>query len=115
MASGGWVVPSGLSATFIPRLGTTLGSWLPAPATSGGFLEFAAKPETYLHLAWSAAAGLGVGLLLRGKGPARLLGLLAIVLVSAAHCAVNYDLSVTAGRNGVGAALASSLLDLQEA
>jgi hypothetical protein len=115
VAPGGWVLPRGLSATFVPRLGTTLGSWLPEPATSQGLLEFAARPETYLHLVWSAAAGLGVGVLLRGKGTARLLGLLPIAFVSAAHCAVNYDLSVSGGHEGMAGALTTLLLDLHQA
>lgn len=105
---GGWLLPTGLSLTFIPDVGATLASWLPAPATSE-FLGFAGQPETYLHLAWSAMGGLGVGVLVRGRGPVRLLGLLPIVLVSAEHCAVNYDLSLAGGK-GIGAGVTAPLL-----
>jgi hypothetical protein len=91
---GGWIIPSGLSATFIPGPQVTFFSWLPAPATSD-FLSFAADPQTYLHLAWSAVGGLGVGILLRGRGVLRLLGLLPIAGAGGLHAAANYDLNLT--------------------
>jgi hypothetical protein len=105
---GGWVLPTGLSPTFIPDLGTTLGSWLPAPATSAS-LAFVTRPEVYLHLAWSAIGGLGAGVLLRGRGSRRLLGLVPIAFVSLEHCAVNYDLSLSGGK-GIGGTLSAPLL-----
>jgi hypothetical protein len=90
----GWLVPSGFSVTLIPDLGTTLTSWLPAPATTET-LAFFLRPETFLHLAWSAIAGLGVAVAVRGKGRCRLLGLLPVVFVGAEHAALNYDLSLS--------------------
>ncbi|MFC4118975.1 hypothetical protein [Nonomuraea zeae] len=45
------------------------------------------------HVAWSAVAGLGVGLLLRWRGPSRLLGLLPVALVCGAHAAHNFSVA----------------------
>jgi RsiW-degrading membrane proteinase PrsW (M82 family) len=104
----GWVIPVGLSAVFIPDLGTSLTSWLPAPFSAES-LAFVTEPETYVHLAWSAGAGLGAGVLLRASGPRRLFGLVPIAYVSAAHAAHNYDVSVT-GHSAVGDALATPLM-----
>ncbi|MEV6965388.1 DUF6883 domain-containing protein [Hamadaea sp. NPDC051192] len=105
---GGWLIPSGLSATFIPGPQTTLLSWLPAPATSD-FLSFATDAETYQHLVWSAVGGLGVGLLLRGRGVFRLLGVLPMLGVGGLHAASNYDLIVT-GRSTLGDLAATPFL-----
>jgi hypothetical protein len=90
----GWLIATGLSPTFIPDVGTTLTSWLPAPVTSE-FLSFSPSPETFMHLAWTATAGLGVGLLVRGRGAIRLLGILPILWVSGEHAATNYDVSLS--------------------
>ncbi|GIH01963.1 hypothetical protein Rhe02_00300 [Rhizocola hellebori] len=104
----GWIVPSGLSATYVPDAGAIAGSWLPAPASSG-LLVFVGGPDTFLHLAWSAIGGLGVGVLLRGRGLARVAGPLAIIFVAAQHAAVNYDLALL-GKTGFGDALAAPFL-----
>jgi hypothetical protein len=72
--SDGWVLPISLSPPTIPTPGAVMGSWLPAPAGGDGFLSLSAGPGTNLHLAWSALAGLGVGFVVRGRGPVRLLG-----------------------------------------
>jgi hypothetical protein len=89
---GGWVLPISLSPPMVPSPGSTMTSWLPAPAGGDGLLAFGAGSGTNLHLAWSALAGLGVGLLVRGRGPVRLLGPLLVALVGADHAAYNYDL-----------------------
>jgi hypothetical protein len=89
----------------VPDAGATAGSWLPAPASSD-LLIFVGGPDTFLHLAWSAVAGLGVGALLRGRGPARLAGPLAILFVSALHAALNYDLTLI-GKSSLGDAIAA--------
>jgi hypothetical protein len=104
----GWLLPVSLSPIHIPDAGATLNSWLPAPASSADF-AFLTGPETFLHLAWSAVAGLGAGMLLRGRGPTRLLGLAPIVFVAAEHAAVNYDLSVI-DRGGFGEIVVPPLL-----
>jgi hypothetical protein len=89
---GGWVLPISLSPPMVPSPGSTMTSWLPAPAGGDGLLSFGAGTGTNLHLAWSALAGLGVGLLVRGRGPVRLRGPLLVALVGADHAAYNYDL-----------------------
>lgn len=86
---GGWYVASSLSPPFVPDLAGVLGAWLPAPVSSG-FLG-ADGPQTAMHLAWSAVAGLGVGLLLRGHLARRVLGVLPLLWVAAEHAAYNYD------------------------
>lgn len=98
-AGEGWLVQLGLSSTLIPDLGATLTSWLPAPATSD-VLWVSGGPQTFMHLAWSATAGLGVGVLVRGRGAWRLLGVLPLVWVSAEHAAVNYDLGLATSTFG---------------
>lgn len=80
---GGWVLPISLSPPMVPSPDSTMTSWLPAPAGGDGLLAFGAGTGTNLHLAWSALAGLGVGLLVRGRGPVRLLGPLLVALAAA--------------------------------
>jgi hypothetical protein len=99
----GWVVPTSLRPPYVPGVGQTLVSWLPAPYSVSELSPIG--PDTGFHIAWSALAGLGAGMLLRGRGPARLLGLLPIVIVSAAHATHNFDVAFTA-RSTLGAALA---------
>ncbi|MBF8185536.1 PrsW family intramembrane metalloprotease [Nonomuraea sp. K274] len=98
----GWVVPSGLRPPYIPGIEQSLVSWLPAPYSVSELTP--AGPDTGFHIAWSALAGFGVGLLLRRRGPVRLLGLLPLVLVSAAHAAHNFDVPF-GERDSAGAAL----------
>jgi hypothetical protein len=88
---GGWLLPLSLSPPFVPAPATAVTSWLPAPA-GGDALLLPDDSGTNLHLAWSAVAGLGVGLLIRGRGPVRLAGPLLVLLVGADHAAYNYDL-----------------------
>ncbi len=104
----GWIIPSGLSSTYVPDAGAIAGAWLPAPASSD-FFVVTGGPQTFAHLAWSAVAGLGVGLLLRGKGLARLLGPAALLFVTADHAALNYDV-LAIGKGGFGEALSAPFL-----
>jgi uncharacterized protein YjbI with pentapeptide repeats/RsiW-degrading membrane proteinase PrsW (M82 family) len=99
---GGWAVPLGLSPQHVPGLSEILGSWLPAPvsATTG------VNP----HLAWSAIAGFGIGLLLRAKSSRRWLGLVPLGLVGAQHAAYNFSLTDPAGG---GPLLVRALVGLQ--
>ncbi|MGW0806613.1 PrsW family glutamic-type intramembrane protease [Nonomuraea sp. NPDC002799] len=85
----GWVIPISLKPPYIPGLEQALTSWLPAPYSVSELSPVG--PDTGFHIAWSALAGIGVGMLLRWRGPVRLLGLLPLVLVSATHAAHNYD------------------------
>jgi hypothetical protein len=93
----GWLLPVGLSPPVIPDPGTVLTSWFPAPVGSESFIS--EGTTTGLHLAWSALAGFGVGLLVRGRGPVRLAGPLLLLLVGTDHAAFNYDLA-HGGRGG---------------
>jgi hypothetical protein len=109
---GGWVLPISLSPPMVPSPGSTMTSWLPAPAGGDGLLSFGAGTGTNLHLAWSALAGLGVGLLVRGRGPVRLLGPLLVALVGADHAAYNYDLRHP-GDSGLAGHLAAPFVTAQ--
>jgi hypothetical protein len=89
----GWVVPTGLRPPYVPGIEQALTSWLPGPYSVSQLSPVG--PDTGFHIVWSAVAGLGVGMLLRWRGPSRLFGLLPVVLVSAAHAAHNYDPATT--------------------
>lgn len=94
ITGGGWIFPS-LSPPYIPGLDQVLGTAFPAPV---GFtdttdlikLATGLSPGTSIHLAWSALAGLGVGLFLRGRAWTRLLGLLPVGLACGLHTLHNY-------------------------
>ncbi|GAB3248875.1 PrsW family glutamic-type intramembrane protease [Kineosporia babensis] len=88
----GWVLPTGLSPPIVPDPLHTLTLWLPAPV-GGDYLSLNQSPGLSVHLVWSAVAGLGIGLLLRGPGRFRLLGPLLVLLVSLDHALVNYALT----------------------
>jgi RsiW-degrading membrane proteinase PrsW (M82 family) len=89
---GGWVLPVSLSPPMIPSPWQTVTSWLPAPVNSSDLFAFGSGAGTDLHLAWSAVAGLGIGLAVRGRGPVRLAGPVLVLLAGADHAAYNYDL-----------------------
>ncbi|MGH8773709.1 MAG: PrsW family glutamic-type intramembrane protease [Jiangellaceae bacterium] len=91
---GGWIFPS-LSPPYVPDFGATLGSWLPQPISSSD-LFLPSGPDTFHHLVWSAAAGLGVGWLLRERGPARFVGVIPVLLVGGDHAAYNFNISLLA-------------------
>ncbi|MGW7206408.1 RNase A-like domain-containing protein [Streptomyces sp. NPDC054837] len=91
-SSDGWMLSGGfsLTSTYIPGPGTVLGTWLPA---SLGVLDMSfTQPSlsTNLHLAWGATGAFGVGLLLRGRGPRRALGLVPLAYAIGHHALVNY-------------------------
>jgi hypothetical protein len=67
---------------------------------------------TNLHLAWSAMAGLGVGLAALGRGLVRLLGPLLVVLVGADHAAYNFY-ARHPGDTGLGGHLATPFVAAQ--
>lgn len=99
----GYLIPRGFRNILIPDVGTTLGSWLPAPVAG----QSVGIPETLgvsPHLTWSALAGLGIGLLLRGRGLARLAAPIFLVLAWADHAAMNYDFPLSED-DSLGAAL----------
>nr|WP_079083365.1 PrsW family glutamic-type intramembrane protease [Streptomyces antibioticus] len=86
---GGWIIPDSLSPPYVPGLGQVLTSWLPAPFSQldlGG----PTVTETFTHLVWTAAAGLGVGLFWRAHGWLRLLSAPPILAAAAHHTLNNY-------------------------
>ena len=89
---GGWLLPISLSSPVVPNPGVIFTSWLPAPVGSDSFLSLSSGADTNLHLAWSAVAGLGIGLLVRGRGRVRLIGPLLVLLVGWDHAAYNFHL-----------------------
>jgi hypothetical protein len=108
----GWVLPISLSPPTVPTPAAAVGSWLPAPAGGDGLLSLSVGSGTNLHLAWSALAGLGVGLAVRGRGPVRLLGPLLVVLVGADHAVYNFD-AHHLGDTGLGGHLAAPFVAAQ--
>ena len=90
LATGGWIIPVGLSAPTIPGPGHILTSWLPAGVAEGGLLGAGPADVINIHLVWSSVAGLGVALALRQRQPrVRLGGLALVVLAGADHAAFN--------------------------
>lgn len=89
---GGWMLSGGLSlsATYIPDWHTVLTTWLPASLGSLDLSFTEPSLATNLHLAWGAVGALGAGLLLRGRGWRRLLGLLPMGYAIGHHALVNY-------------------------
>ncbi|MEV8565607.1 hypothetical protein AB0436_08520 [Streptomyces sp. NPDC051322] len=89
---GGWMLSGGLSlsSTYIPDWHTVLTTWLPASLGSLDLSFTQPSLDTNLHLAWGAIGALGAGLLLRGRGWRRLLGLLPIAYAMGHHTLVNY-------------------------
>ncbi|WP_209446263.1 hypothetical protein [Streptomyces sp. MZ04] len=94
LPGGGWMLSGGLGlggATYIPGWSTVLTTWLPASLGSLDMSFTEASLGTSLHLAWGAVGALGAGLLLRGLGWRRLLGLLPIAYAIGHHTLVNYS------------------------
>src|SRR6266702_2728123 len=90
LASGGWVIPAGLSAPTVPGVREALTSWLPAGVGSGGPLGDGPADAINVHLVWSCVAGLGLALALRGGWRrAWLVGLGLVALAGADHAAFN--------------------------
>ena len=88
---GGWIVPDSLTPPYIPGPGQVLTSWLPSPAASLdlGQTGDIAVP-TFNHLAWTAMAGLGVGLLWRAKSWVKSLAVVPLAASVAHHTLNNY-------------------------
>lgn len=107
----GWVLPVSLSPPVIPGPGSALTSWFPAPVGNDSLFLLTDGPGTNSHLVWSAIAGLGIGLLVRGRGRVRLIGPVLVFLVGWDHAAGNYDLSL--GHNSVGDLLSAPFVAAQ--
>ncbi|WP_406348368.1 hypothetical protein OHA44_19780 [Streptomyces sp. NBC_00144] len=111
---GGWMLSGGLSlsSTYIPDWHTVLTTWLPASLGSLDLSFTQPSLDTNLHLAWGAIGALGAGLLLRGRGWRRLLGLLPIAYAMGHHTLVNYTRSRDAHPPGWTASLLGTANDL---
>ncbi|MGW0910473.1 CdiA C-terminal domain-containing protein [Streptomyces sp. NPDC002784] len=88
---GGWIVPDSLSAPYIPGPGEVFTSWLPAPAAA---LHLGRTGEvlvpTFAHLAWTALAGLAVGILWRAPSRLKPLALIPFSAAVTHHTLNNY-------------------------
>ncbi|TCC39160.1 PrsW family intramembrane metalloprotease [Kribbella capetownensis] len=94
ISGGGWILPS-FSSPYIPGVKQFLSTAFPAPAGSLDIADLAKLASglssgTSIHLAWTALAGLGVGLLLRERRWTKLLGLLPIGFACSLHTLHNY-------------------------
>ncbi|WP_233521382.1 RNase A-like domain-containing protein [Streptomyces triticagri] len=88
-AAGGWLIPDSIFPPYVPGVEQILGSWLPAPSGQSALVGGPAA-VTFTHLVWTALAGLGAGLVLRGRGPWRLLALVPVAAAVAHHTVTNY-------------------------
>ncbi|WP_161606299.1 PrsW family glutamic-type intramembrane protease [Microlunatus speluncae] len=86
--AGGFLLLS-LSPPQFAGIGPTLLTWLPPPVRTADILGLAGA-SVNLHLAWTALAGLGLGLVVRMRGPWRLLGLLPLLYACIDHAVNNY-------------------------
>ncbi|WP_157898717.1 PrsW family glutamic-type intramembrane protease [Luteitalea pratensis] len=98
----GWTIRVGLFGVgaHIPGPFEIAAAWLPAPAGDAVTFLHTGSQTTNLHLAWSAVAGFGVGLLVRGHGRQRWLGLLPWLYAALDHMAYNHDV-IVGGRSGL--------------
>lgn len=100
---GGFVLLTGLNPPHVLGIAASLTRWLPPPVDTlhlfGG-----GGGDVNNHLVWTALAGLGLGVLMRARGPRRLLGLVPLAYVSVDHAVLNYGL-VHPGGDGLGVLL----------
>ncbi|MFI0734991.1 PrsW family intramembrane metalloprotease [Streptomyces sp. NPDC021225] len=88
--AGGWVIPDSLQAPWIPGPDQVFAACFPAPFTTLDFGGAHPAAETSPHLVYTAAAALGVGILIRGRRWLRALGLVPIAAACAHHMLTNY-------------------------
>ncbi|MEV7953599.1 PrsW family glutamic-type intramembrane protease [Streptomyces sp. NPDC087532] len=86
---GGWIIPDSFFPPYVPGPVQVLTTWLPAPFSESS-MSVAPTADTFTHLVWTAMAGLGVGLLWRARGWARLMGVLPWAAATAHHAVNNY-------------------------
>ncbi|MFC8999744.1 RNase A-like domain-containing protein [Streptomyces rochei] len=96
---GAWVIPDSLFAPYVPSPDQVFTAWLPAPF---GQLSTGAVPttETFTHLVWTSVAGLGAGVLWRGRGWIRFLAVVPLLAASAHHTLNNYVVQEPGGSAG---------------
>ncbi|MER7875581.1 PrsW family intramembrane metalloprotease [Streptomyces solisilvae] len=88
--AGGWAVPDSLRAPYIPGVEQVFSAWFPAPQGALALGDRSPVAATSPHLVYTALAALGVGVLLRGRGWTRVLGVLPLVATSGLHMLTNY-------------------------
>ncbi len=98
---GGWLIPDSLAAPYVPGPGEVFTSWLPSPAAALdlGRTGDIAVP-TFTHLAWSALAGLAVGILWRARSWWKPLAPIPFAAAVAHHTLNNYVSGHRAGEAG---------------
>ncbi|MFK4274154.1 PrsW family intramembrane metalloprotease, partial [Streptomyces milbemycinicus] len=79
-----------LQAPWIPGPDQVFAAWFPAPFTTLDFGGAHPAADTSPHLVYTAAAALGVGILMRGRRWLRALGLVPIATACAHHMLANY-------------------------
>jgi len=96
MESFGWVIRHGLSSLTVFSPSGILTSWLPESVSAGSmFVSQETPKQVNLHLAWSALAGLGVGLFFQKERLiARRVGIALLLYVSLDHAANNADITI---------------------
>ena len=99
---GGWSIPRGFTESHIPGPFEILFSWLPEPVSFRGILSLTAGAGIS-HLAWSALAGLGVGLIMRAPARWKPLGIVPLFYVWADHAVHNYEVHGSSEMGVVGA------------
>ncbi|MFJ2194718.1 PrsW family glutamic-type intramembrane protease [Streptomyces violaceusniger] len=87
---GGWAIPDSLRAPYIPGVEQVFSSWFPAPQGVLELGDHTPAAATSPHLVYTALAAFGVGVLLRGRGWARAIGVLPLAATSALHMLTNY-------------------------
>ncbi|MFI6760808.1 hypothetical protein ACIBF5_16910 [Micromonospora sp. NPDC050417] len=99
--SHGWTIGAGIfgGGQHVPGPFDIVAAWLPAPVGAADTFLSAGSPTTNLHLVWSALTGFGLGLLVRGRGWQRWLGLAPWLYSTFAHMVYNHDL-VRPGEGG---------------
>ncbi|MYX61429.1 PrsW family intramembrane metalloprotease [Streptomyces sp. SID8382] len=88
--AGGWAVPDSLRAPYIPGVEQVFSAWFPAPQGALALGDRSPVAATSPHLVYTALAALGVGVLLRGRGWTRVLGVLPLAATSGLHMLTNY-------------------------
>ncbi|GIF96123.1 hypothetical protein Cci01nite_12170 [Catellatospora citrea] len=111
----GWSRMQGFSFVQIWGLPDLVTSWLPTPVSYlDAFSTEAPSPDISLHLVWSALAGLGLGLLIRGSALQRLAGVALLLFPWLDHAAYNHEVADPDGA-GIINAFATPLAFLRHA
>ena len=96
--SGGFILATSIFPPQVAGPLPMLKAWLPPPVSSDAFsMLVGGGPGPNVHLVWSAFAALGLGLVSRGRGRLRWLGLLPLAYVSADHAVNNWAISGSTG------------------